>query len=191
MGICISCGKGTLEPKITSKPYLIIKEQVTDKELASDTVFVQSWMNKYKYEEHTTSYYLNKELGMVGLQLSIMNLTNLYMHELPKGGRSKEGKELVQACTDYSIEQVQELAKGKKVVLLMGAGVIRTFTGYPATDVYGLVCKSDLLPDVPVCVPAPNADKIMSSPIGELRNALKVFAEQIKIYEAYSKSKEK
>lgn len=189
MGICISCGKGTLEPKTTSKPYLIVKEQVTQNEMELDTVFVMSGVNKYGHEEHTTSYYLylNKELGMVGLQLSTMNLTNLYMHELPKGGRSKEGKELVQACTDYSIEQVQELARGKKVVLLMGADVIRTFTGFPSTSVYGLTCKSELLPDVPVCIPAPNADKIMSSPIGELRNALKVFAEQIRIYEAYSR----
>ena len=69
----------------------------------------------------------------------------------------------------------------------MGAEIVKTFTGYNCTDVYGLTVQSDLLPSVPVIVPAPNPDKIMNQPIGELRNVLKVFAEQIKIYNEYSK----
>jgi hypothetical protein len=69
----------------------------------------------------------------------------------------------------------------------MGASTIKTFTGYNASEVYGLVCKSDLLPNVPVIIPAPNIDKLMSQPIGEMRNALKVLAEQVEIYKDYMK----
>ena len=191
MGICTSCGRGTLEPKLTSKPFLVVKEIVTDKEVESGIVFTMDGVNKWGYPEHTTSYYLAKEMAMVGIQLNTLSLTNLYMHEPNKGKKSKEGKALSQGCLDYSISQVVKAAEGKKIVLLMGAEVIRTFTGYPASDVYGLICKSELLPDVPVVIPCPNSDKIMTQPIGEMRNSLKVFAEQIRIYNEYIKIMEK
>lgn len=191
MGICTSCGRGTLEAKRTSKSFLIVKEMVTDNEIKSNTVFVDNMQNKWGYPEKTTSYYLAKELGLVGVQMNTLCLTNLYMHVPDKGKRTKEAKESAQACLDYSISQIVEEAKGKKIVLLMGAEVIRTFTGYPASSVYGLKCKSEFLPDVPVIIPAPNPDKLMLQPIGELRNALRVFAEEIKIYNEYSKIMEK
>lgn len=187
MGICTSCGMGTMEPKAFSSPFLIIKESVTKNEIDSGIMFVMSGKNKWGHEEHTTSYYLNKEMGMVGLQLNTMNLSSLYMHLPSRSKKNKEAKEQFQGCMDYSIQQVVKLAEGKKVVMLMGAELIRTFTGYPASEVYGLICKSDLLPNVPVIVPAPNPDKLMAVPIGELRNSLKIFAEQIQIYKEYAK----
>ena len=88
-----------------------------------------------------------------------------------------------------SISEVIWLAEGKRIILMMGAEVVRTFTGYGVSDVSGLICKSDLLPvtNAPIIIPAPNPDNIMKQPIGELRNALNVFAEQIKIFEEYAK----
>jgi hypothetical protein len=185
--ICPSCGKGCASPKLSNKPYLIIKEQITQAELDADTVFVQKGKNKWGYEQNTTSYYLNKELGMVGLMLSQFNLTNLYMHQLPKSKRTKEDKAILQGCIDFSIAEVLKLAEGKKIILLMGAGVIKTFTEYNASEVYGLSVKSEYFPNVPVLIPAPNPDKIMSQPIGELRISLKSLADHIKTYEAYQK----
>ena len=186
MGICSSCGKGTLEPRLASKPFLVLKETVTKAEIASDTVFVQEAKNKYNHEEHTTSYYFNRELGAVGLQLAVLNQACFYMHEPHVSRKSDADKIVSQGCIDYSIQQVVKLAQGKKVILMMGAETIRTFIGLPASDVYGLVCKSDLLPDVPVIVPCPNSDKLMMMPIGETRNALRVFAEQVRAYQQYS-----
>lgn len=187
MGVCTSCGRGTLETRITSKPFLVIKEMVTEAEIKAEQVFVEGSVNKWGYQEHTTSYYLAKEMALVGIQMNTLCLSNLYMHEPNKGKKSKEAKELSQGCLDYSISQIVKLAEGKKIILIMGAEAIRTFTGYPASDVYGLLCKSDLLPNVPVIIPAPNSDKLMSMPIGEMRNSLKVFAEQIRIYKEYEK----
>jgi len=185
MPICPSCGKGTISPKMTSSPFMIVKEKVTQNELDSEIVFVTRGRNQYNHEENTNSYYLNKELGIVGLQLPMFSLSCLFMHPLPKGGRTKEGKEIVRGCVDYSISEVVRVAKDKKIILMMGAELIKTFVGHNASDVYGLVCKSELLPNVPVIVPAPNSDKLMSQPIGELRNSLKVLKSQIDIYKSY------
>jgi hypothetical protein len=183
--ICPHCGKGLLNPKLTSSPVLIIKETSTQNELDSDTVFVLKGKNKNGYEENTTSYYLHREMGLVGLQMMSFNLTNFYMHIPPKVGRGKEEKELAQRCVDFSIEELVKLAEGKKIILMMGAETIKTFTEYNSSQVYGLIMRSELLPDVPVIIPCPNSDKMMSQPIGEFRNALKVLAEQIQILKQY------
>jgi hypothetical protein len=185
MNICTSCGKGTLSPIIKSSPFLIVKEICTGNEVNSDRVFVQEGENKYHHQEHTTSWYLAKELGMCGLNINTMCLTNLYLHIPPKGGRSKEGKAIVAGCEQFSIDEFIKVAKDMKIILMGGAATIKTFTGYNASEVYGLPCKSELLPNVPVIIPMPNPDKIMSSPIGEMRLALKVFAQQIKVYEQF------
>ena len=89
MGICTSCGRGTLEPKITSKPFLVIKEMVTDAEIKAESVFVEGSVNKWGYQEHTTNYYLAKEMAMAGIQMNTLCLTNLYMHVPNKGKRTK------------------------------------------------------------------------------------------------------
>ena len=185
--ICPSCGKGTLSPKILSRPYMIIKDRVTNPEMETDTVFVQSTTNKWGYPEHTASYYLNKELAMVGLQLSTMSLSCLYLHIPPKSRKTKDDKVLVNGCFGFSLRELIKIANTKKAILLMGAETIRTFIGLPSTEIYGLANNSELLPDVPVIIPAPNPDNIMRQPIGELRFALREFANQIKVYEEYSK----
>lgn len=187
MAVCPSCGRASLDPILKSRPYLIIKETITQNELEQGLIFTLLRENKYGRTEHTTSYYFGKELGMVGLNLQIFNLTTFYSHILPKNKRTKEEKEVLQKCLDWSISEVIRIAKDKKIILMMGAEVVKTFIGYSVSEVSGLVCTSDLLPNVPVIIPAPNPDKIMNQPIGEMRNALKVFAEQIKIYEEYQK----
>lgn len=187
MSICPSCGQGCLSPKPSNKPYLIVKQDVSQMELDTGSIFVQKGKNKYGYEHNTTSYYLNKELGMVGLMLSQFNLTSLYMHQLPKSKKTKEDKEILQGCIDFSIAEVVKMAQGKKIVLLMGSEVSKVFTGLNASETYGLVCKSELLPEVPCIIPAPNPEKLLNQPIGELRFALKTLSEQIKIFEQYQK----
>lgn len=188
MAICPSCNRGSLDPILkSSKPYLIIKETITQNEIDQEQIFTLSGLNKYKRTEHTTSYYLSKEMGMVGLNLQTFNLATFYSHTLPKSRKTKEDKEVLQKCLDWSIAEVIRVSKDKKIILMMGAEVVRTFTGYGVSEVSGLVCKSDLLLGVPVIIPAPNPDKLMAQPIGEMRNALKVFKEQIKIYEEYQK----
>lgn len=185
--ICKSCGRGGLEPIIRSRPFLIVKESVTENELTQGQLFALSSPNRYGTVTNSNAYYLAKELGMVGLNLQTMSLSALFLHKLPEAKRSKADKEVLSKCCDHSIADVIRIARDMNVVMLMGAEVVRTFTGYGVSDVSGLICKSELLPTVPVIVPAPNPDKLMSQPIGELRNALKVFAEQIEIFEQYER----
>jgi len=187
MPICPNCGKKSLSPTLRSKPYMIIKESVTSNEMEQGTLFTLSGVNKYGHNENTTSYYLAKELGMAGVSMQTLSLSALWLHTPPKAVKGKEGKESFQKCLDWSIGEVIKACAGKKAIMLMGAEVVRTFTGYGVSDVSGLVCTSDLLPSVPVIVAAPNPDKMMAVPIGELRNSIRVFAEQIKIHEAYMK----
>lgn len=188
MALCPNCGKKAIDPILKSQPYLIVKESLTQNEIDQALPFTLTGKNKYGKDEQTNSYYLMKEMGMVGINFQQLSLTALWMHHPPKMGRTKESKAAFQACLDYSISQVIKAAEGKQIVMLMGAEVVRTFTGYGVSEVSGLKCKSDLLPNVPVVIPAHNPDNIMKMPIGELRNALKVFAEEMKIYEEYSKA---
>lgn len=188
MALCPSCQKKVISPVLKSKPYLVVKESLTQNEIGQELPFALNGKNKHGRDEQTTSYYLMKELGMVGINFQQLSLTALWMHHPPKIGRTKESKVAFQACLDYSISQVIKAAEGKQLVMLLGAEVVRTFTGYGVSEVSGLKCKSDLLPNVPVVIPAHNPDNIMKMPIGELRNALKVFAEEMKIYEEYSKA---
>lgn len=183
--ICPSCGRGGLDPILKSHPYMIIKESVTENEIKYGEVFSLTSEDRYGRSINSTSYYLAKEMGMVGLNFQTFNLMSLYMHNPPKAKKTKDDKAIVQGCLDYSLSQVIKVAKDMKIVVLMGAEVVRLFTGYGVSEVSGLVCKSDLLPDVPTIIPAPNPDKIMNMPIGELRNSLKMFADQIKIYEQF------
>lgn len=188
MAICPSCGKKALDPTIKSKPYLIIKEAYTQNEMEQGIPFTLSGKNKYGHQENSNSYYLMKELGMVGLNMQVMSLAAFWTHTPPKA-KGAEGKEQFSKCLNWSISEVIRVSEGKRVILMMGAELVRTFTGYGVSDVSGLVCKSDLLPviNAPIIIPAPNPDNIMKVPIGELRNALKVFADQIKVFEEYAK----
>ena len=163
---------------------MIIKEIVTQREL-EDGLFCLSSLNKYNRSEHTNSYYLQKEMGLVGLNFNTFSKSALFLHIPPVGKKTKEQKEVSRGCLEYSIETVISLAKDKKIVMLMGADVVRIFTGHGVSETSGLVTKSSLLPNVPVIVPAPNPDNVMFTPIGELRFALKTLSEQIKIYEKY------
>ena len=95
----------------------------------------------------------------------------------------KADREIIEGCAEFGKSQLLKTVEGVKLILCMGSEVTQFLTGYNVSDVYGLVCKSDLTSAV--IIPAPNPDKLMAQPIGELRNALKVFSEQVKILNQY------
>ena len=185
MNICKSCGVGILTPILNNSPFMVVKNSITDSELTENELFVQRTKNKWGYDEDTTSYYLNREFGYRGLSLRSFSLASFYQHKVPKKGN----KEVLAECERLALEHFIEIAKDKKIIFLMGAEAIRIVTGYGASSVYGLVCKSEYLPNVPVIIPAPNSDKLMSQPIGELRNSIRVLSEQIEIYRQYQGAK--
>ena len=83
MALCPYCNKKTLDPILKSKPYMIIKESFTDNEMEQGNLFTPSGKNRNGYPENTTSYYLMKELGLVGLNLHIMSLSAMWLHNPP------------------------------------------------------------------------------------------------------------
>ena len=90
MALCPHCNKKALDPILKSKPYMIIKESFTDNEMEQGNLFTLSGKNKNGYPENTTSYYLMKELGLVGLNLQIMSLSALWLHNPPTGKKPKD-----------------------------------------------------------------------------------------------------
>lgn len=186
--VCRSCNVETLSPIVRKSPFWIIKDSCTQNEVQLSTLFILSGKNKNGYSQNTTSYYLMKELGMVGLGLGSFSLSALWLHVPSKSKRTKEERSVLESCFNHSLSFNISLLKEHqaKVVLLAGPESTRAFTGFSVKDVGGLVCKSDLVPEVPVFIPCPDPDKIMSYPIGELRNSLKTLAHQIRIYKEYT-----
>lgn len=187
MSLCPNCQKKVSESLVKSKPYLVVKEALTQNEVEQGMPFTLTGKNKYGRDENTNAYYLAKEMATFGINFQQLSFTALWMHTPPKVGRDRASKEEYQKCLDWSISRVIDLAQSKRIVLLMGAEVVRTFTGYSVTEISGLVGRSDLFPVTTNVIACPNIDNMMKQPIGEMRLALKTFAEQIKIYEEYSK----
>ena len=94
--ICPSCGRGCISPKITSKPIWIIKDQATQNEIDFDTVFSLTGISPYGSNENTTSYYLQKEMGLVNLNFAQFSKTCLHMHMLPKARKLKADREVIE-----------------------------------------------------------------------------------------------
>ena len=183
--ICTSCNQGLLSPKLTRRPILIVKDTITGGEKEFDTVFSLTGISPYGKNENSTSYYLQKEFGMVGLNMQALSMTCLHLHQHSKRRKTKLERESLQACVDFGISQFIQFAQPMKLILSMGSEITKLLTGYNVSDTYGLICKSSLVPAI--IIPTPNPDKLMEQPIGELRHALKVFAEQVKILEEYLK----
>jgi hypothetical protein len=162
---------------------MLVKENITEVELTYG-LFHPEYTNKNGYQEKTASYYLGRELGLAGLNIGTFNFACLYMHQPRKYGRTKEEMQKHLECEQSSVANLIKVAKDMKIIFMMGAGLVRTFTGYNSSEVYGLTVKSDLLPGV-VIIPAPNSDKIMNQPIGELKLAIKRLSEEIKVYKQY------
>ena len=181
--VCPSCGRGVLTPRPSKRPILIVKDNVTQGEIEFSTIFGLTGISPFGNQENSASYYLQKEFGMAGLNMESFAMTCLHLHTPPKAKKTKADREIVQGCVDFGTKQLVEFIQPYKLILTLGSEVTKFLTGYNASTVYGLVCQSQFTPAV--VVPAPNSDKIMAQPIGELRNALKVFAEQVKILDQY------
>jgi hypothetical protein len=181
--ICPSCGKGIpLAPKITSRPFLIVKDSLTSLEV-SDECF---WSSNQRVRNGDAPRRFAQEMAKVGLQLSTFSTTALWMHE-PWGSRkTKVDREKYKGCLNFSVANVMSSTEGMKIVLLAGAETAGIFTEYNASDIYGLAGKSDLFSHVPVVMVIPNPDKIYDyQTIGEMRFSLQQLAEQIDILKSY------
>jgi uracil-DNA glycosylase len=109
---------------------------------------------------------LQNEMNRAGIQPSQCRMMTLWSHS-----QSDE-------CEDelHHVRALKDLT-GAKLVLMLGKECLEVFTGYAIGDVSGTIVKSKLLPKA-IVVAGPSMSTLGNSPLGELRLALEVFAEQ-------------
>ena len=75
-------------------------------------------------------------------------------------------------------DAVLEEAKGKKFILLIGADVVETFTGYKVSDVSGLQVESPVL-SAPIIMACVNPSMALARSVGEVRLAIGKVAKRL------------
>lgn len=121
-------------------------------------------------KKNTGGYVMQREMRRVGLELSDFRTVCLWPHENTKDIRCMEAQE----------QLVLEEAKGKRVILLVGAQAVGHFTGYKVSDVNGLPLESGAL-SAPIIYPLVNPSGVLvaGQGLGELRFGLSEFAARL------------
>ncbi len=122
-------------------------------------------------KKNTGGYVMQREMRRVGLELSEFRTVCLWPHENIKDNRCMEAQEKL----------VLEEAKGKRIILLVGAQAVGHFTGYKVSDVNGLPLESGAL-SAPIIYPLVNPSGVLvaGQGLGELRFGLSEFANRLR-----------
>lgn len=110
---------------------------------------------------------IKKELFYLGVDMSQMRITNLWLHAPNKNEK----------CFQHGVEKAIEEAKNRKAILLLGSTSTKYFTSMNVSDVAGLQVTSPYL-SAPIIIASPHPN--FNSGIGEFRLALKKFVKVIK-----------
>jgi uracil-DNA glycosylase len=108
------------------------------------------------------------ELGKLGIDLNSCRKTNYWMHSKNSNAN----------CRKFMEAQLSKEAKGKKAILLMGAEPVNFFTAgkYGVKEVTSLRIESETSFSAPVIMASVSPSEAFRKGIGELRLALKRFA---------------
>lgn len=112
---------------------------------------------------------LRQELGYFGVDLQSTRRCYLWIHTPNKN----------KSCFDYGLNLCIQNAKDKKIILLLGSEPVKLFTGEKVTDVNGLQVQSNYF-SAPIIMACIHPSSVFNSPVGELRFALKNFANKVK-----------
>ena len=108
---------------------------------------------------------LRAELGKLGVDVRRLRVCNVWQHP-PNNNED---------CYNLDLQVAIKEAKDKQVILLLGAGAVKIFTGENVRDVCGLNIKSVYLSS-PTIITCLSPGIAFHSNIGELRLALTKFA---------------
>jgi uracil-DNA glycosylase len=108
---------------------------------------------------------LKTELGKVGIQPSSCHMMTLWLHSPSKD-----------CDLEWHIQKAMPFLMKAKLILMLGSECLSTFTGFSAMEVSGTIVKSKLLKAK--IVAGPSVAALAKTPIGELRLALELFANQ-------------
>lgn len=123
---------------------------------------------------------LRSELARLGVDLNSARLCNMWLH--PKkiiNKKDKEALEKEQRCFEHSLNVVMKEAKGKQLILLMGAQTVKYFCGENVSDVSGLKVTASLL-SAPIIMASIQPTTVFHGTVGEFRFAMTKFAEEAK-----------
>ena len=118
----------------------------------------------------TGGYVMQREMRRAGLELSDFRTVCLWPHDEMDDPRCMQAQEPL----------VLQEAKGKRVILLVGAQAVSHFTGYKVNDVNGLPLESGVL-SAPIIYPLVNPTSVLvtGQGVGEIRFGLKEFADHL------------
>jgi uracil-DNA glycosylase len=141
-----------------NSPILIAIDEPTQDDINAGKVFSGDYATIFR-----------KYLAKQGLDLWSFSMTSLFQH--PVKGK-KDG------CRDPFIAQFMNTAMNKKLIVLMGTEITKTFLKKNAIETSGLVMKSDLLTAPCFCIQSPS--DIFAGTCGEFDLAIRKLGKYIK-----------
>lgn len=123
---------------------------------------------------------LDIELGLAGLSINDMRITNLWGHELKVKPTGKKNPGLGAWERDYEANYIAalETVVKCKIVLLCGAGAIKAFLSEESENYIGLPTTSERLSGK-IVIPAPTMTAYAFKPIGELRFCVQTLVKEL------------
>jgi len=151
--------------------YLLIEEFP---ELVYPPAPANGWQ---KREDWTPSKIVANELAKVGMLPQQFHIITVYPHHVPSDGQPSEN------CYSVGLEQAISIIGQYKGVIVLGANLCKTFTGYPIDQVQGLSdVPSQYIPDGDIVrMFLPNIRSIYATGAGEFSIGLKRFADKVRV----------
>lgn len=155
---CPHCSQAIIDPMGNiDSPILLIGEFPGDEEISKGIPFVGP-----------TGNVLRTELRYLGIDISQLRVTNLWLH---KPNKNEE-------CYKHGLEQAIKEAKGRKLVMLIGSDVVSEFADKKVYDVNGLIVKSKWISAPCFCMLNP-AIVFKRGGVGEIRLAIQKFVKKV------------
>jgi uracil-DNA glycosylase family 4 len=157
---CKSCGNTETVVPYGNKnsPILIVGEFPGEDEISKGIPFTGA-----------TGIVLRYELAKVGIDLNSVRRCNIWQH---KSNKKKE-------CFNAGVEVVIKEAANRKLVLLIGSATVKYFIGEKVSEVNGLEFASPYISATTIACVQPATIFQARGSIGEIRFALKNFANKI------------
>lgn len=158
--ICPICEYPIVQPSGNANSKILV---ISEEPSIEDLKFGQPFKGEY-------GMILRTELGKYALDLFQMRMTCLWLHRIVKKNKAESA---------WHYEQVMRECMNKKAILLLGTDVTQVFLKHSATEISGLILRSDLLSaDIVVGTRSP-MDVLVGSH-GEFTLAIEKFAKVIK-----------
>lgn len=158
--LCEICQKKILSPfGPTKSPVLVLWDKLTLEE------YEKGWFHS------ETSGILRNELAKYGLDIWNYRNTSLWLHEPEPKNKPDKLAQIQKAIAE---------CQDRKLILLLGSDCTKLFLKYSATDVSGILMKSELLTAPVIGTLSPSA--VLGNSYGEFQLGIQKFSWYVKEY---------